>query len=174
MKPYHLPLLACSLILVAACSGLSVSVNTTFEPGTEFSRFKTFAWMPKAGEESAQQSAIAATVGRMITGDVEKELAARGYEMKTDGTPDFYLAYRAYVKEKVVPTVTPYMCGQRVCGQDVTYENIKQGTLILDVIQPDSKQVVWRGTAVGMTDPSKREELIALAVKQLLQKFPPQ
>jgi hypothetical protein len=173
MKMIRLLLLASSVIGITACSGLSVSVNTTFEPGANFSRFKTFAWMPKDGGENAQQSIIAAAVGQLIMDDVEKELVTRGYEKQTGGTPDFYLAYRAYVQEKEVPTVTPYMCGARVCGQDVSYENIKQGTLILDVIQADSKQVVWRGTAVGMTDPSKREELIALAVQQLLKSFPP-
>jgi hypothetical protein len=173
MKNFHLLLLACSVIGITACSSLSVTVSTTFEPAANFSRFKTYDWMPKTGEESPQETAIAAAVGHLIMDDVEKELTARGYEKQTSGTPDFYLAYRAYVQEKVVPTVTPYMCGTRVCGQDITYDNIRQGTLIVDVIQADSKQVVWRGTAIGVTDPSKREELIALAVKQLFEKFPP-
>lgn len=174
MKTFPILLLACSVVWVTACSTLSVSVSTTFEPGTDFSRFKTFAWMPKtADSDSVQETVVAATVGHLIVDDVEKTLTARGYKKITSGTPDFYLAYRGYVQEKVVPKVTPYMCGERVCGQDISSETVKQGTLILDVIQADSKQVVWRGTAVGMTDPSQREKLIAEAVQQLFKKFPP-
>lgn len=173
MKKFPILLLACSVIWVTACSTLSVSVSTTFEPDAHFSRFKTYAWMPKSDSDSVQETVAAATVGHIIMEDVEKELDTIGYEKKTDGVPDFYVAYRAYVQEKTVPKVTPYMCGERVCGQDVSYENIKQGTLILDIIQADTKQVVWRGTAVGMTDPSRREELIAEAVQQLLKKYPP-
>jgi Domain of unknown function (DUF4136) len=173
MKTFSMLILACSVIWVTACSALSVSVSTSFEPGTDFSRFKTYAWMPRSTDDSVQETVVAATVGHLIMDDVEKTLAARGYEKNTSGTPDFYLTYRGYVQEKVVPKVTPYMCGERVCGQDITSETIKQGTLILDVIQADSKQVVWRGTAVGMTDPSQREQLIAEAVQQLFKKFPP-
>jgi len=173
MKKFPILLLACSVLWVTACSTLSVSVNTTYEPDAHFSQFKTYAWMPKSTDDSVQETIVAATVGRLIMDDVEKELDTLGYEKKADGLPDFYLAYRAYVQEKVVPKVTPYMCGERVCGQDISYENVKHGTLILDIIQADSKQVVWQGTAVGMTDPSKREELIMEAVQQLFKKFPP-
>jgi len=173
MKTFPILMLASSLIWVTACSTFSISVSTTFEPGTDFSRFKTFAWMPKADSDSVQETIVAETVGHLIMDDVEKTLTARGYQKASSGTPDFYLAYRGYVQEKVVPKVTPYMCGERVCGQDISNEMVKQGTLIVDVIQADTKQVVWRGTAVGMTDPSQREQLIAQAVQQLFKKFPP-
>jgi hypothetical protein len=45
---------------------------------------------------------------------------------------------------------------------------------VLDIIKPDSNQVVWRGKAVSVIgDPSKRQQAIEAAVHQILKKFPP-
>ena len=164
-----------SMIGAAACSTISVNTSAKYNPKFDYTRLKTFNWMPKSETTgNLQQTAVAAEVGQMIESEVEKELEARGFKKLTDGIPDFYLNYHAYVQTKVEPQVVTYSCGRGICGQGMELNQIKEGTLILDFIQADNKDVVWQGTAVGVVgDPSKRKAIIETAVRQLLSMFPP-
>jgi hypothetical protein len=51
-------------------------------------------------------------------------------------------------------------------------------TLILDFIDFETKNIIWRGTALealpGTRDPEKADKEIQKTVDQLLAKFPPQ
>jgi hypothetical protein len=70
--------------------------------------------------------------------------------------------------------VVTYACGENICGQGINYERYREGTLVLDIIKPDSNQVIWRGKAVSVIgDPSGRKQAIEAAVGRLLKKFPP-
>jgi len=163
------------VIGVWACSGIAITSSAKYDPNIEYGRYKTFNWMPKANPGDNLQQAIAvAEVGQLIETEVEKGLEAKGFKKLTDGTPDFYLNYHANVQQKVEPNVVYYTCGGRICGQQTDMNRVREGTLILDIIQPESKEVVWRGTAVGQNiDPSQRKEAIQTAVAQLLKVFPP-
>jgi hypothetical protein len=72
------------------------------------------------------------------------------------------------------PRAITYSCGESICPQGIDLVKIREGMLVLDIIEADSNRVVWRGTAVGLIgDPSKRQEAIEGAVGRLLQNFPP-
>jgi hypothetical protein len=175
MKGLHLLFLFYFTTWAAACS--SITVNTNYKPGINFARFKTYDWMPRLEKSGNLQEVIAAgRVGYIIEGAVEKELTDRGYkkEKRAGIKPDFFLAYRAQVKEKTESKVITYACGEPICPQGIDLVTIREGMLVLDIIEADSNQVVWRGTAVGVIgDPSKRKEAIEGAVARMLQNFPP-
>ena len=167
--------LFCLMASITACS--TIAVETRYEPSVDFSRFKTYNWMPESEPSGNLQETIAAgRVGNLIVPAVERELAARGYEKekRTGEKPDFFVAYRARADEKVVPRVVTYSCSENICGQGINYERYREGTLVLDIIKPDSNQVVWRGKAVSVIgDPSKRQQAIEAAVRKILKNFPP-
>jgi hypothetical protein len=175
MKGLHVLFLFCLMTSAAACS--TIAVETHYEPSVDFSRFKTYNWMsPSETSDNLQETIAAGRVGYLIEAAVERELAARGYEKekRAGEKPDFFLAYRAHVDEKVKPEVITYSCAESICGQGIDLVRYREGTLVLDIIQADSNQVVWRGTAVSVIgDPSGRKQAIEAAVGQILKNFPP-
>lgn len=174
-KGLRLLILVGSMIGVSACSTVTVNSSAKYDPKFDYTRFKTFNWMPKAEtSDHLQQTPIAAEVGQMIEAEVEKGLEARGYKKLPTGTPDFYLNYHARVQEKVEPQVRTYSCGRSICTSGVDMNQVREGTLILDIIEAENNDVVWEGTSVAVVgDPSQRKEIIETAVSQLLSIFPP-
>ena len=61
-----------------------------------------------------------------------------------------------------------------VDGKELT---VPEGTLIIDFVEPNSKNLLWRGAAKGVFDnartPEKRDKMINEAVQKILQNFPP-
>ena len=163
------------MIGAVACSTVSVKSSAKYDPKFDYTRFKTFNWMPRAEtSDNLQQTVIAAEVGHMIEAEVEKGLEARGFKKLTAGKPDFYLNYHARIQEKVEPQAVTYSCGNTICTGGVDMNRIREGTLILDIIQAETNDVVWQGTSVAVVgDPSKRKEIIETAVSQMLSIFPP-
>jgi hypothetical protein len=53
----------------------------------------------------------------------------------------------------------------------------KEGTLIVDVVDAKTKQLVWRGFATGTVDPDakpeQRERKLNDAIAQMMAQFPP-
>jgi hypothetical protein len=53
----------------------------------------------------------------------------------------------------------------------------QEGTLVLDFIDGESKELVWQGRAKGFVDknsnPRKDDKLVNEAVRKILKKFPP-
>jgi len=176
IKGLHVLFLFCLMTSAAACS--TIAVETRYEPSVDFSRFKTYNWaLPSETSDNLQETIAAGRVGDLIEAAVERELAARGYEKekRAGEKPDFFMAYRAHVDEKVDPMVITYSCPENICGQEIDLERYREGTLVLDIIKADSNQVVWHGTAVSVIgDPSGRKQAIEAAVRQLLKNFPPQ
>lgn len=182
MKKNRLPIKAAFLLLLfyvttyaTACS--TITVNTSYEAGVDFDRYKTYGWMPGVRTTGSLPEIIGAgRVGFFVEKTVELELTDRGYEKeKRPGKkPDFFLFYRAHAEEKLDPTVVPYSCGEVICGQSLDIKTIREGTLVLDIIDAESNRVVWRGTAVSvLSDPSNRQEMISEAVYRMLRNFPP-
>ena len=63
-------------------------------------------------------------------------------------------------------------------GESVDVHQYTEATLIIDFIDYDTKNIMWRGTAQkalsGEVNPEKADANIQKAVDQLLAKFPPQ
>jgi hypothetical protein len=61
---------------------------------------------------------------------------------------------------------------------DVRLSQYEEGTLMLDVIDSSSNELVWRGAAQARIDPNRspqeRTRLINSAVRKMLDRFPPQ
>ena len=124
--------------------------------------------------DSRIQSAIAA------------ELTRRGYAISP--SPDFLVAYHVGVQDKIdVQTVTepygyryPYRGRGWVYpgGTTRTYVNqYAQGTLMIDIVLPRERRLVWRGTAQARVHesrtPEQRTERVREAVAKILEQFPP-
>jgi hypothetical protein len=163
-----------TVVLVASCSSLRVSHD--YDTRFDFSRIKTYTWVPS--EPSAGVSGL--TIQR-VQSAVDRELAAKGYT-KSDENPDARIAMHAAVSEKYTVTDRSYgfSYGRHWRYVDAGYvevDSYEQGTLILDVIDAATNAAVWRGIGTRVVQrnlsPAQREERINEAVEKILAQFPP-
>lgn len=158
------------LPLLAAGGAVAQEVKLDYDPDADFTQYKTFGW------SLAQEPAKNPANHIRITRAVEANLTAHGVTKATDGAPDLYLTYLGKVGEKVKVT------GKSAGGYwessnlrtTVDVGKVKAGTLILEMADAHTRNVVWRGvsTTVGIR-PDYMEEEINAAVKKLLADFPP-
>jgi hypothetical protein len=166
---------------VAGCSS-SISVNHDFDPGADFSRFKTYAWLaqppPVVGDaRTAQQRNT--LLDQRIKSAVEKELAKKDLAGAAED-PDLVVTYHTGVENKVDVTDWGYSYGSYYYGypqRDITVDHYRQGTLIVDLVHHKTMELVWRGTAEAILlenpTPEKVEQRINQAVGMMFQKYPP-
>ncbi|HEY9050673.1 MAG TPA: DUF4136 domain-containing protein [Gammaproteobacteria bacterium] len=186
MKIYSLLIAILFSALLTSCSTLSVSYD--YNQDIDFTHYKTYDWMPFP--ENIKSDSLNLT--RFINA-VEKNLAEKNINKETS-SPDFLIAPH-FVKERrinitdwgyyyapsVVYTRRGYVYYDRYgyypSGGISVYE-YEQGTLILDFIDADNKQLIWRATAKSIISPAstpqKQTEKINKAVNEILRSFPPQ
>ena len=168
-------------LFVSACASLEISSD--WNPQADFSRLHAWTWLPQARPASGDPRLDSSLLDARIRSAVESELGVRGYA-KTEATPDFLVAYHVALDTQLEATsVDSYYGGAGYRhwggpGYTTTYvREFEVGSLVLDVLDPRSKELIWRGSATaeiipGAT-PEEREARIREAVRRMLERFPP-
>lgn len=169
MKSSNLFIILLIGIVLNACS--SIKVTSDYESGTDFSKYKTFAFY-KTGIDKAPISDIDK---RRIMKSIEAELTTKGL-VKSDN-PDILVSIFTKSREKVdiyESGWTPYYYNPY---QRTTVTKYTEGTLFIDIIDSNGKKLLWQGVGSGALTKSqkveKREANIQLFVQEILKKFPP-
>jgi hypothetical protein len=159
-------------ILFACESVLAQDVKYNFMPGTDFAKYHTYKWVVIEGGSHPNQ-----IVDAQIKSSVDSQLASKGLT-KTDGDKaDLLIGYHVAVdKEKQWNAYS--MGGPRFGGMGTaTSSTISIGTLVLDIYDPTTKQLVWTGTATKTLNPSSNQEKnqknLDNAMAKLLKNYPP-
>jgi hypothetical protein len=163
----------------------SFKVKTDHDPTADFSSFKTFAF---AGPAEVNRGGIYdnSLMRKRIESAVARELTGKGLrQVPVDELQDLLVHYWVNVEDKqrlqsTGPTVGMarypggYGWGAGYGGGVTTYE-YKEGTLILDLIEPAKKQLVWRATIVGTLQDSTKDnvELGNRAIAEAFESYPP-
>ncbi len=188
LKAYLFPMIL-GLVL-SACA--TVSTSTDYDPAANFSALKTYDWagpQPITGNPRLDSDIL----HTRIRNAVERELATMGYRKVTSGEPDFKVAYHVGLEDKLDVTsftyydydYPAYYHGRAGFGPSAAWPQTEthvyqyeEGTLLLDIVDPLTNKLIWRGTAKAEVDPNqsseKKEAKINKAVQKLLSKFPPQ
>jgi Domain of unknown function (DUF4136) len=169
---FALSMLATTLLLLGAGTLAAQDVKYNFMPGTDFSKYHTYKWVNIEGGTHPNQ-----IVDAQIKQSVDSQLAGKGLT-KTDGDKaDLYVGYQIAVdKEK---QWNAYGMGGRWGGgmANATQSTINIGTLVLDMYDPTTKQLVWTGNATKTMDPSSNQEKnqknLNKAMAKLLKNYPP-
>ncbi|MCF8714013.1 DUF4136 domain-containing protein [Joostella atrarenae] len=161
-------------LLMGACS--SVSVATDYDRHVDFSKYKTFAFY-KPGIDKA---GISDLDKKRILRSIQYELQNRGYVLSAN--PDVLVS----IFTKEVDRVSVYnnvgwgwgYYGYPYWGggyNSVSTET--EGSLYIDMIDAEKKELVWQGKGTGSLvtsgDMAKKEERITMFVKEILEQFPP-
>jgi hypothetical protein len=186
MPPLRLAVPAALVVLLLA--GCRVPVKTDYDPSVDLGGLASFAWLDpplreKPGEgEPADPFVHNTLLDKRVRDAVERELVARGYRPAGDEPPDFLVRYHVVARQKTRerPVVVgggfgygryPFGYGSSVAYGSESYE---EGTLILDVIDPASESIAWRGWAAARArDGYFDAERVDRYVQAILARFPP-
>lgn len=168
-------LLLLALALLAACS--SISTNFDYDQEADFGAFSSYDWI--APPEGSNASPL---VYNRVVKAVDEEFAARGYTRDTE-QPDFLIAAHLGSQSKlsVVDWGYTYHSSYHDYGgvgrRDLDVREYEEGTLVLDIVRGEGKDLVWRGTARKTIDqsatPNQITKTVNEAVMKLLKGFPP-
>ncbi|MBF8962397.1 DUF4136 domain-containing protein [Pontibacter sp. FD36] len=183
-------LVLCALFF-SSCVATSGIDNTSTISSSEgvLSKKSTYAWyQPTPSAQPTYGQGFDADLHKHLLQSIEEELQRKGYT-KTTVNPDMLVAYDVSVS---VPDAMDkpelygpgfgysyaYMSGYRYSYGNAelpgyrAVDLFKQGTLIVDVIEPKSKQLLWRGWTEGAVknfdaNYSKVRSLVQEIVKRL-------
>ena len=148
-------------------------VRYNFMPGTDFSKYHTYKWVSIEGGAHSNQ-----IVDAQIKQAVDTQLASKGLTKTTGDTADLYVAYQIAVDQEKQWNAYGMGGGIRWGGlATATSSTISVGTLVLDLYDPATKQLVWTGTATKTLDPGSNQEKnqrnLDKAMQKLLKNYPP-
>ncbi len=177
MKLSHVIACAAGVALVG-CS--SMKIQTDFDPAVSFEPMKTYAWMADPQQVATDPAVNNPLVSQRIKRQTDSVMAAKGYELVASN-PDFLLASYHGGQDKIQVNSSPsywgYGYGASWGGVQVT--EYTEGTLIIDVVSTEKKELMWRGTATASiytTNPNPDEITAKVheAVTKILARFPPE
>jgi Domain of unknown function (DUF4136) len=148
-------------------------VRYNYMPGTDFSKYHTYKWV--SIESGAHSNQI---VDAEIKQDVDSQLASKGLSKTDSDKADLLVGYQIAVDQEKQWNAYGMGGGLRWGGlASATSSTISVGTLVLDMYDPATKQLVWTGNATKTIDPSSNQEKnqknLAKAMEKLLKHYPP-
>ena len=162
------------LTLVTCMVTSAQDVSTNSMPGTDFSKFHTYKWVTIAGATQPNQ-----IVDAQIKSSVDSQLATKGLTKTDSEKADLYIGYQPSLDQEKQWNTYNTGGGYRWGGgmATATSTNITVGTLVLDMYDPSTKQLVWSGRATKTLDPNnsqeKKQKNLDKAMQKLLKNFPP-
>ena len=176
MKTLKTFLLLFALALFASCS--SVRVATDYDQNANFNEYKTFAFF-KPGIDKAEISDLDK---KRILRAIETEMLAKGFTKSED--PAMLVSIFTTAQERV-DVYNNYGWGWGPWGPWSPYggyyggntlSRSTEGTLYIDLIDADKKELVWQGQGTGYLakDVERKQVRINEIVNEIMAEYPPQ
>jgi hypothetical protein len=176
-----------ALALMACSVSYAQDVRTNYMPGTDFSKFHTYAWVgevrgvPRIGGQPDQ------ILDTQVKQAVDAQMATSGFTKGVEGgKADLLLGYQlAISQEKQINGFGDGWGGWGGLGPwggglnsfSATTSTINIGTFVLGIYDPAAKKLVWIGAAPHTLEPSKNQEKnqqwLDKGAQKLLKDFPP-
>jgi len=156
-----------AVVIFAGCS--TVHIETDYDRQADFSKYKTYRWIPHTKGTGDNPLMNDPLIEGHVKSAVNAELAKKGFVKIEEGHPDFLVAYYFTARNRV--DITNYY---GYWYPQTSVYRYKEGTLILDIVDREQKQLVWRGWASDvLEDRSRLNEQINDSVRKLLERYPP-
>ena len=188
-------------VLMSGCT--TIAIQRDYDESASFDDYQTFSWIAaKNTQDVPGPYRDDGLLDKRIKRAVTNALAYQGYTEQPDGTPDFYVVYRVGLEEKGYSYGFGYPYGYGFGyggygfghhsgfhrsffghggygypyggygGYGTTYT---EGTLVIDIIDAGTNELVWRGAAVSaLGDATYDAKDINKAVEKILEEFLPQ
>lgn len=177
-----------ALIVLAGCTNKPFIV-TDYQSNYDFSALRTFS-IAEPKQDIKENILISPFTFSHVHSVIERELAQRYQAASGDAKPDFMVNYHIVIEEKLDPGTYDNLYGFGYYGRGYRYypaplfygttgapRVYNQGSLIVDIVDAETKKPIWRGVSEkrlskGLT-PEQQREMLTGAVVEIISKFPP-
>jgi hypothetical protein len=183
IRPAMKATLACGLLALAGCSS-GPEIRADYDRAADFGQYRSFGFVANAGTDAGDFKSLST---QMLQKAAAREMEARGYVRSED--PDLVINFKGQLEEKVDIESTPapyYGPGWGYAGwggaywggyggTEVTTRRYNVGTLVMDVVDKEKRQVVYQGGVEGVVTKEmlqNREAAINAAVGHIFSKYP--
>ena len=183
IKPRLTAAFAVAAIALAGCAS-GPDIRADYDKAADFGKYRTYGFVTQAGTDSGDFRSLAT---QMLQNAASREMEARGYTRAEN--PDLVINFKGQLEEKVdiESTPAPYYgpgWGYRgwygapyggYGGSEVTTRRYNVGTLVVDVVVREKRQVVFQGAisdVVTKEMQQNREASINAAVAHVFSKYP--
>jgi hypothetical protein len=159
-----------ALTVLGTALAWAQKITVEFDQAADFSKYKTFAI--RDGQLNSRNPALnSELVKKRIESDIARDLTARGLEITT-GRSDLNVRYHFGSVRKA--EIERYPAGWRGFGTRVVRVPYTEGTLVIDLRDPSTGSLVWRGIASEeKSDGAKIEGKLDDMVRKAIEKYPP-
>lgn len=186
MKQINIYITGMLLMILSSCA------VTDIDRSADFYSYRTYAWGEAVAhvDDPVYKGEL---IAKNIKNTIEKEFAKRGIRMNNEN-PDFIVSYQTYTEEKrQVRNRGPYGYGPYFpmrfypfyyygFGWGFPYAwgggfpeetEFTEGTLIIDVTDSKTRELVWRGAVKGnVENVSSLQKQIQKGIKAIMKKYP--
>ena len=162
-----------AIVFALACS--SMTVRADHDSQNDFSAYSAFALFERQGKESRRPQ-MSPIVDQRIAAKMASELEDKGFVTTSPRKADFLVTFYTAVRRRVVINRTGWYSwgGWGWRGGATWVNSYPEGTLVIDIIDRRSRQLVWRGVGEGaFTSNNPSDEKVAKRVSKILSSFPP-
>jgi len=176
--------LALVLAFVACSVTFAQDVRTNYMPGTDFSKYHTYAWVDEVQGVPAVGSHPDQILDTQVKQAIDSQMAGKGFTKAVDGgKADLLLGYQLAIdQEKQINGFGDNMGGWGPWGGgfgtfSASTSSNYIGTFVVGMYDPAVTKLVWIGAAQHAIEPSKKQEKnqerLNKGAQKLLKDFPP-
>jgi hypothetical protein len=163
-----------AFMMVLLGSAFGQHAQTDFDHQANFSRYKTYSWQEVKASNSLWDD--------RIKDAVNAQLAAKGWTQVDNRADVAIVAIKTTQTEKTLQTFYDGLGGGwrwrgfGGFGQSTTTEqDYKEGTLVVDMYDASTKQLIWRASAEDMLSDKaeKNEKNLDKGIAKMFKSFPP-
>src|SRR6266576_1452243 len=164
------------MMLLFACKSSAQKLKTDYDRSTNFAQYKTYSWEQVKTKDTLDVDRIKAAVNAA--------LAAKGWTQVDSGGDVSVIAVEMTHEQQTLNTFYDGFGGgwgwRRFGGggfgeATTTEQDYKEGTLVVDMFDAKTKQLIWRGSAEDMLSDKadKNEKNLDKGVAKMFKDFPP-
>jgi hypothetical protein len=175
---------ALAALALAGCAS-GPDVRADYDKSADFGKYRTYGFVAQAGTDSADFKSLSTQI---LQNAASRQMESRGYTRSDN--PDLVINFKGKLEEKVdvESTPAPYYgpgwgyggwygapWGGYGGGTEVTTRRYNVGTLVMDVVDREKRQVVYQGGVEGVVTKemlNNREAALNAAVARVFEKYP--
>jgi len=170
-------------ILLAGCAS-GPDIRADYDRAADFGKYRTYGFVAQAGTDTGDFKSLSTQI---LQNAAARQMESRGYTRSDN--PDLAINFKGKLEEKVDVDSTPapyYGPGWGYGGwygapyggyggTQVTTRRYNVGTLVMDVVDREKRQVVFQGGVEGVVTKEmlqNREAALNRAVEHIFSKYP--
>jgi len=153
----------------------SLKVYSDFDHSISIKKYKTFGWPENEKLEIKNNPLYNEFLDKVIKKEVVVQLNSKGYQY-SELHPDLRMHYHIVLENwSIDPDPFGYLYDSYWLNRDIHLYEYREGTLIIDLVDPKTDFLVWRGWLVnfkGQKKPAQIEDQIEMATRKIYEKMP--